>query len=133
VPTSRPRLQITYEPIFGGGAGTAADPYLISTPAQMNSIGLYRNRWDRSYKLMADISMAAYTGANYNQIGVWVTGSTGRVPFKGVFDGNGHTISNFHSAALFDYVAWGRIQNLGLNAPTVADDGAIADRMEYSD
>jgi len=133
VPTSRPRLQITYEPIFGGGTGTAADPYLISTPAQMNSIGLYRNRWDRSYKLTADISMAAYAGANYNQIGVWVTGSTGRVPFKGVFDGNGHMISNFYSAALFDYVAWGRIQNLGLNAPTVTDDGAIADRMEYSD
>lgn len=128
-----PRLVVQYAPLFGGGTGTPEDPYQIWTPEQMNSIATYANRLDRCYKLMADISMAAFQGSAYNQIGTWSSTVSQRVPFKGVFDGNGHTISNFKAGALFDYVNPGRIQNLGLIAPVVSDNGAIVDRMEWSD
>jgi hypothetical protein len=125
-----PRLVVEYTPIFGGGAGTPDDPYQIWTAEHMNTIGLYDNRWNRSYKLMDDISMADYTSSNYNQIGYSPTNpNTG---FKGVFDGDGHTISDFQSAPLFNLVSWGRIQELGLIGPAVSGDGALVNRLEYS-
>jgi hypothetical protein len=131
--SSIPRLLVTYVPILGGGKGTPDDPFQIWTAQQMNTVGLLTNRYDQSYKLMADISMADYTGALYNQIGTWSSTVSLRVPFKGVFDGNGHTISNFHAGALFDYVNAGRIMNLGLIAPVISDNGAFADHLEGSD
>ena len=74
---------------YGGGSGTAEAPYEIHTPEQMNSIGLNEDDWDKHFILMQDIDLGQYTGDEYNIIGSWVHG------FTGVFDGNGHTISNF--------------------------------------
>jgi hypothetical protein len=75
---------------YGGGNGTAEDPYLIYTPEQMNTIGTEPNDWDKHFKLMADIDLSRYRGTDFNIIG------TGFLPaFSGVFDGDGHTISNF--------------------------------------
>ncbi len=91
---------------YGGGSGTPEDPYLIYTPEQMNEIGLSGNQvdWNKHFKLMADIDLSNFTGTEFNIIG------RGRydclpppfgdcqlvtTPFTGVFDGNGHTISNF--------------------------------------
>jgi len=101
---------------FVAGGGTEADPYLISTPEGLNAIGLFPCEWLKHFRLMADIDMSAYTGLEFNQIGVgysWM--------FNGVFDGNGHTISNFtyHSnvefAGLFGYIGYqGVVRNLGL-------------------
>ncbi|MHC4207199.1 MAG: hypothetical protein ACYSTT_21295, partial [Planctomycetota bacterium] len=75
---------------YGSGSGTAEDPYLIYTAEQMNAIGAEPNDWDKHFKLMADIDLSVYTGTDFNVIGY------GLFPaFSGVFDGNGHTISNF--------------------------------------
>ncbi|MHC4184796.1 MAG: GLUG motif-containing protein [Planctomycetota bacterium] len=74
---------------YGGGSGTAGDPYLIYTPEQMNAIGANSLDWDKHFKLMADIDLGGYTGTAYN-----IIGSSGS-PFQGVFDGNDHAISNF--------------------------------------
>ena len=52
----------------------------------MNTIGAEPNDWDKHFQLMADIDLSGYAGTDFNIIG-------GR--FTGVFDGNGHTISNF--------------------------------------
>jgi hypothetical protein len=67
----------------------------------MNAIGADTNDWDNHFKLMADIDLSGYTGTEFNIIGAgrlectldlcWIDGT----PFTGVFDGNGHTISNF--------------------------------------
>jgi len=35
---------------YGGGSGTAEDPYLIYTAEQMNSIGLYYEDSDKYFK-----------------------------------------------------------------------------------
>ncbi len=80
---------------YGGGSGTANDPYQIWTPEQMNAIGAEPNDWDSDFKLMADIDMADLDPNTIKPIG----GSEGPFwddrPFTGVFDGNGFLISNF--------------------------------------
>jgi hypothetical protein len=108
---------------YGGGSGTAEDPYLISTAEQMNAIGANLGDWDRHFKLMADIDLSIYTGTDFNIIGY------GLFPaFTGVFDGNGHTISNFTYTStdlpcigIFGYVDGldARISNLELIDPNI--------------
>ncbi|MHC4642419.1 MAG: GLUG motif-containing protein [Planctomycetota bacterium] len=79
---------------YGGGSGTAEYPYLIYTADQMNAIGADSNDWDKHFKLMADIDLSAFTGTSFNVIGYYINHRDNK-PFTGVFDGNGHTISNF--------------------------------------
>jgi hypothetical protein len=74
---------------YGGGTGTAGDPYQIRTPAQMNTIGATSTDWGAAFKLMADIDLSAFTGTQYNTIG-----NTAKA-FTGTFDGGGHVIRNF--------------------------------------
>ncbi len=78
---------------YGGGSGEPNDPYLIYTAEQMNEIGADSNNWDKHFKLMAAIDLSSYTGTSFNIIGYndW----RGNKPFRGVFDGNDKTISNF--------------------------------------
>ncbi|MHC4625029.1 MAG: GLUG motif-containing protein, partial [Planctomycetota bacterium] len=114
---------------YGGGSGTAGDPYLIFTAEQMNAVGANPNDWDKHFRLMADIDLSNYTGADFNIIGYVVEWD--QKPFTGVFDGNGKTISNFSYAStdagsigLFGYVSGengenAEIKNLGLIDPNV--------------
>jgi hypothetical protein len=82
---------------YGGGTGEPNDPYLIYTAEQMNAIGTEPNDWDKHFKLMADIDLlgfsydAALIAPDTNDA-TWKFDGT---PFSGVFDGNGHVISNF--------------------------------------
>jgi len=69
---------------YGGGTGEPNDPYLIYTAEQMNAIGAEPNDWDKHFKLMADINLSAYTGTQFNTIGI-----NYHFGFTGVFDGNG--------------------------------------------
>ena len=108
---------------YGGGSGTAENPYLIYTAEQMNEIGLHQEDWDKQFKLMADIDLGGYMGTDFNIIG------EGLLPaFTGAFDGNGHTISNFTYSStgepcigIFGYVNGldARISNLELIDPNV--------------
>jgi hypothetical protein len=105
--------------LFSGGSGTPADPYLISTSEQLNTIGLFECIWDKHFKLMADIDLSAYMGTSFNIIGSY------NYPFTGVFDGNNHAISNYtytstdtYYIGLFGGVE-GEIKDLGLIAPDV--------------
>jgi len=106
---------------YGGGGGTAENPFLIYTAEQMNAIGVNPDDFDKHFKLMADIDLSSYTGTDFNIIGVWDNA------FTGVFDGHGHTISNFtytctdrYDIGLFGYVGWrAEIRDLGLINPNV--------------
>jgi hypothetical protein len=108
---------------YGGGSGTAEGPYLINTAEQMNTIGTEPNDWDKHFKLLADIDLSSYTETNFNIIG------NGLFPaFTGVFDGNGHTISNFTYSStgepcigIFGYIYGpnARIINVGMIDPNV--------------
>ncbi|MHC4565870.1 MAG: WD40 repeat domain-containing protein [Planctomycetota bacterium] len=110
---------------YGGGTGELNDPYLIYTAEQMNAIGAEPNDWDKHFKLMADIDLAAYTGTDLNIIGYYVD-AWDKKPFTGVFDGNGKRISNFTytstgCAGLFGHIdhANAHIKDLGLIDPIV--------------
>jgi hypothetical protein len=74
---------------YGGGTGEPNDPYLIFDANQMQAIGADANDWDKCFKLMTDIDLSDFTGTEFNIIG------SSSKPFTGVFDGAGHTISNF--------------------------------------
>ena len=114
---------------YGGGTGGPNNPYLIYTAEQMNEIGLHEEHFDKQFKLMADIDLGSYTGQKFNLIGYVVSlNSPDNRPFTGVFDGNGHTISNFsYTSTSREYIALFRfvkgedalIKDLGLIAPDV--------------
>ena len=104
-------------PAFSGGTGEPDDPYLISTADDLNSIGHNPRLMTAHFKLINDIDL---TGVDFYII------SSQYYPFRGTFDGNDHTISNFSytspeatGVGLFGYVAGGQIKNLGLIAPNV--------------
>jgi len=107
---------------YGGGLGESDNPYLIYTAEQMNTIGLHPVDRDRHFKLMADIDLGSLGTRDFNIIG--------RFPnyFRGVFDGDGHTISNFtyistnvDDVALFSCVegVQAEIRDLGLIDPYI--------------
>jgi hypothetical protein len=108
---------------YGGATGGPNDPYLIYDANQLNTIGLNPGDWNKHFKLMADIDLSAYKGTEFNIIGTdWDE------PFTGVFDGNGHQISNFTYSSpgvwyrgLFGSLGGdGRIQDLGLIDPNIS-------------
>jgi hypothetical protein len=116
-------LRSVAPPAYAGGTGTPQDPYLIHAPHQFASIGLCRDHWDKHFKLTADIDLSAFTPADLNIIGDEVD------RFTGVFDGAGHTISNFtYSSTGADYIAIfgcvddpdALIKDLGLIDPNVS-------------
>lgn len=55
---------------YGGGTGDSNDPYLIYTPEQMNAIGAEQDDWDKHFKLIEDIDLSGFTGADFNIIGI---------------------------------------------------------------
>ncbi len=104
---------------FLSGKGEPNDPYLISTADELNSIGHNPRLMAAHFKLINDIDLA---GIDFCIIGSEI------FPFTGVFDGNGHTISNFNHTTkyvsfvgLFGYVKGPKaeIRDLGLISPNI--------------
>ena len=122
---------------FAGGTGTAIDPYLVSTPAQLDNV---RNNLSGYYKLVNDIDLASW--GNWEPIG-----ADSNNPFRGVFDGNGYVInkmtininSNHVNAGLFGCLRGGTIKNVGIvdfvinvTSSNYACVGSIAGVINYS-
>lgn len=104
---------------YGGGSGTADDPFLIQTAEQFAAIGETPEDWGRRFKLTNDIDLSGYDQTNLHPIGRWVVaGWNENASFSGRFDGNGKTIRGFQLkdmesqyVGLFQYVT-GQIVNL---------------------
>ena len=121
---------------YSGGDGTSATPYLISTPTDLNEIGIDPNDWDKEFVLTADIDMSGYTGTQYNIIG------TTTQPFAGKLDGRGHVIRNFSysvsyqtEVGLIGYMENAVVCNVGaedvnMNCPDSRAVGVIAGTMK---
>ena len=90
--------------LFDGGKGTAKDPYKVSTLEQFKAIGSFNGMY---FKQTKDID------ANSQTINAAFGDNNA---FTGVYDGNGHTISNVMIAdGLFYIVAEkGEIKNLNV-------------------
>ncbi|MDR2579256.1 MAG: hypothetical protein LBC70_10710 [Chitinispirillales bacterium] len=115
---------------FGGGSGLAGDPYIITTPAQLDAV---RNGLTAHYRLGGDIDLTgtSYVGGNngWTPIGISAVGSQ----FTGVFDGAGHTIAGLYInrtgyyAGLFGYIGTGgEVKNLGMTGVDITVTGASA-------
>jgi len=78
---------------YGGGTGDPNTPFIISNADDMQEIGTIQDDWSKHFVLISDIDLSNFDGQNgrpaFNIIG------NEAFPFTGVFDGSGHTISNF--------------------------------------
>jgi hypothetical protein len=74
-------------PAFSGGSGEPNNPYLISTPNDLNRIGHNPGLMNAHFKMTDDVNMADTTH--------FIIGNN-LYPFAGTFDGGGHVISNFY-------------------------------------
>ena len=107
-----------YAGLFSGGAGTAADPYKISTARDLKYLKKYSTEGYGSnsaeyflaaaYKQTADI--------DFNQTSLTPVG-TEAAPFGGHYDGQGHSLDNFvvsidDYAGVFGVIANGTVENL---------------------
>lgn len=139
-PTAPP----TPTPDFYGG-GTMADPYLVSSPLQLDLIGQRPVLWDKYFKLTNNIDMATFSSNQFHPIGNFARSYPESpmeqylmpipntqldivvdAPFTGGFDGDGFTISNFtyvktdeSFVGMFRYIKNASIKNLTLENPMV--------------
>ena len=100
------------------GAGTAGDPYLITSANELKQVSL---RLSSYFKLANDID---FTGINKYMLSSYANANT----FSGTFDGNGKTISNFavkgaSYVGLFGYSVNGTVKNLKLDNINVTGNG----------
>lgn len=91
---------------FAGGAGTESDPYLIATAPQLKRLSYYTYYYEnwtsgKYFKLIDDIVLNTFPWPTYvvngvNDLNVWEPigngDGSGLYDFKGVFDGDGHTV-----------------------------------------
>jgi hypothetical protein len=81
---------------YGGGTGEPNDPYLIYTAEHLNELGAEPNDYDKHFKLMADIDLSGHAyeraviASDIGGDGYTFPGPS----YTGVFDGNGHAVSN---------------------------------------
>ena len=101
---------------YGGGAGTAGDPYLIKTAGHLKELANTAADWSAHFLLAQDIDLSAVCkeGTSWEPIGAVYYGS-----FSGVFDGGDHTITGLyikvneeHGQGLFGTLRGGTIKNL---------------------
>jgi len=91
---------VVQAPLFVAGSGTKSDPYVITTPQQLNQM---RNAPNCHYLLGNDLDMSVYDTI-FQPIG------TQEDPFSGSFNGGGHTISNLHIRGAARVALFGRFE-----------------------
>jgi len=99
---------------YGGGSGTADEPYQIATAADLIALGESPEDYDKHFILTADIDL----DPNLPGRKVFDKAVIAReTPFTGVFDGNGHWLYSYRGAdSLFRYVrgSSAQVKNLRL-------------------
>ena len=126
---------------FSGGTGTEENPYRIATPEDLETLATKTNggtNYSGKYFILTDnIDLSGY-GAGFNGGKGWIAiGNSNSKNFQGIFNGQGHTISNLYIndptgnvKGLFGYLyAGGTVKNTGLvNVNITGKDnvGAIA-------
>lgn len=108
----------TFAQYSGSGSGTASDPYLIFYADQLNQVRNFLNRDGVYFKLMSDIDLTDWIEQNNPSNGRQPIGVSSSA-FKGIFDGNNHTISGLtinrpstENVGFFGYIDAATIKNL---------------------
>lgn len=118
----------TLSGIAPSGSGSMGDPYEIASPEHLQWIAENPGEWDKHFVQTADIDMSATSipcyngGKGWKPIGDWWT------VFTGVYDGQGHRISNLYLnkfdndlSGLFGYCVNATLRNLVLDQIQIAD------------
>ena len=110
------------------GDGTENNPYIITTAKQLLGLSaLINGGFDFNgtfFKLGKNIDLATVCSVELNKN--WIPIGTTTNPFKGIFDGNGKTISNIYinnslnNQGFFGYVNGGTIKNLIVSGSIIA-------------
>jgi len=110
---------------FANGSGTAADPYIVATAADLNGV---RDYLSAHFRQIADIDLSGYS--NWEPIGKYISGQ--KEEFRGFYDGAGHTVSNLtinraseNHIGLFGYVYRGTIKNIGVINVTISGNNHV--------
>ncbi len=133
IPDPTPVLDIP----FAGGDGTQANPYKISTTAQLNNV---RNHLDAHFMLVNDI---VFTEADFEEGGEFYNYGQGFMPighwtedydwendpvFTGTFNGNGFAISGLYQKSSSASVSlFGRVRDAKIYDLTIKDSTFIAE------
>lgn len=128
-----------YEQPFYYGDGTEKNPFLVSTPQQLQHLNNGRHLQQGQHFLQAcDIDLSGYdsdgdpANGNWKPIG-YTTYPSYASPFTGHYDGNGHLVQNmsFHftlsenTAGVFGGVRNATIKNLGVVSGETLTDSDI--------
>ena len=118
---------------FSGGDGSIGDPYQITTKMDLKTLSDDPTYWGDHFIQMDDILFNAsdfdVTGDfYYGGDGFLPIGEISGTPFTGVYNGNGHTISNLYilrnnsRLGLFGYTSNATISDIGLIDANVSGD-----------
>jgi len=118
---NQPNNTEVHTSIFDKGDGTQLNPFIITTPEQLDSV---RNNLSAYYKLGNNIDLTSYLtsgGAGYNNGAGWDPLGFQINPLRGSFDGAGYKItglwinrSSEDAVGLFSFMANGSVQNLAV-------------------
>jgi hypothetical protein len=124
---------------YGGGSGTAQDPYQIATTADLIALGETPEDYDKHFVLTADIDLdPRLPGRKVFDKAVIAPDTDAKkgdfqgTPFGGVFDGNGHRISHLtiqggNNVGLFGEVVSGaEVKDLGVLDVNITGSGYYA-------
>ncbi|MCK5271308.1 MAG: hypothetical protein KAJ52_01980 [Sedimentisphaerales bacterium] len=124
---------------YNGGTGDPCDPYQINDPCQLNAVGADPCDWDKHFVLTADIDMAGYSymtaviAPDTPDTSIYFDG----IPFEGVFDGDGHIVSNLTintAGACNDYLGlFGKIEGFGAEIKNLGIENINITGGDYSD
>ena len=109
---------------FSGGNGSQGDPYIISSPADLNQLASDVNNGEsyagKYFKLDANIAYDPDAENNFTPIGT--SDKTSDKPFMGTFLGNGHKITgiNINSTEVNDVGLFGVVSGATLDGITVS-------------
>ena len=113
---------------YDGGDGTQENPYQIATAEQLALLAQQTNDGmggDAYYVLTNDICLNGSNGFQWIPIGNIIDFQT-YISFTGIFDGNGHTISDMYvsdrsAGGLFARTSYATIKNTTVSNSTIQD------------
>jgi hypothetical protein len=103
---------------FSGGTGLVENPYLISTPADLDEIRTASA--GSHFRLTADLDMTSYISSTYGEMGWLPLTSSGRDRFAGYFHGGRHKIRGLNID---------RPETSGVGLFAMLGDGALVDSV----
>jgi hypothetical protein len=116
---------------FDQGAGTASDPYVVSSKADLNKMRCYDNAY---FELSDDIDM---TG---KWLPIGVNTFDNNLRWSGYLDGNGHSIENFEvghltmrGVGLFGSVNNTHVRDLNFDSPNVIGSRDVGVLVGYAE